>query len=242
MLCHPAGTSALPPNSLFKTTHRITSRVGKTTYSKMNQYVYKELDQTRREIRLLTLLPSRELDDPIRIRLSHVPFDPQPFVPRAALDVEAVNRELSDGWFAYETMEGQAIFSYHDEEDIVRTTWRHPNPERSKNMEYSTPDDYPSFQPAFEALSYAWGSDSSHHVVYVDSPTAEGVSPMTMSIRKNLTNALSHLRYADRDRVLWIDAICINQHDLQERGLQVPRMTDIYKYANRVVVWLGTEG
>jgi hypothetical protein len=208
----------------------------------MNQYVYKELDQTRREIRLLTLLPSRELDDPIRIRLSHVPFDPPPFVSRAELDVEAVERELPDGWFAYETMEGQAIFSYHDEEDIVRTTWRHPNPERSKNMEYSTPDDYPSFQPAFEALSYAWGSDSYHHVVYVDSPTAEGVSPMTMSIRKNLANALSHLRYADRDRVLWIDAICINQHDLQERGLQVPRMTDIYKYANRVVVWLGTEG
>jgi hypothetical protein len=208
----------------------------------MNQYVYKELEQTRREIRLLTLLPSRELDDPIRIRLSHVPFDPPPFVPRAALDVRDVKRELPHGWFVDETIEGQAIFNYDDEDGALRTTWAHPNPESSKSMEYSTPDDCPSFQPAFEALSYAWGSDSSHHVVYVDSPTAEGVSPMTISIRKNLANALNHLRYTDRDRVLWIDAICINQHDLQERGLEVPRMTDIYKYAKHVVVWLGTEG
>jgi hypothetical protein len=208
----------------------------------MNQYVYKELDQTKREIRLLTLLPSRKLDDPIRIRLSHVPFDPPPFVPRAALDVEAVERELPHGWQAFETIEGQAIFGYFDEEGIGRTTWRHPTLERSESMEYSTPDDCPSFQPAFEALSYAWGSDSSRHAVYVDSPTAEGVSPMTMLIRKNLANALSHLRYADRHRVLWIDAICINQYDFRERGLQVSRMTDIYKYAKRVVVWLGTEG
>jgi hypothetical protein len=41
--------------------------------------------------------------------------------------------------------------------------------------------------------------------------------------------------------VLWIDAICINQNDLKERGQQVKRMASIYKMARRVVVWLGEE-
>ncbi|KAF2125653.1 hypothetical protein P153DRAFT_299422 [Dothidotthia symphoricarpi CBS 119687] len=38
---------------------------------------------------------------------------------------------------------------------------------------------------------------------------------------------------------LWIDAVCINQMDLSERSEQVVRMGSIYKYAQRVVAWLG---
>lgn len=41
--------------------------------------------------------------------------------------------------------------------------------------------------------------------------------------------------------MLWIDAISINQTDLHERNAQVKRMTDIYAWASRVVVWIGFE-
>ncbi len=64
-------------------------------------------------------------------------------------------------------------------------------------------------------------------------------------VTKNLEAALRNLRYrpihgaASNDRILWIDAICINQNDIQERNVQVRRMVDIYKSAVRVVVWLG---
>jgi hypothetical protein len=57
-------------------------------------------------------------------------------------------------------------------------------------------------------------------------------------IRKNLFNALLHLRLK-RPRALWIDAICINQADIQERNAQVSLMAFIYRRATRVVVWLG---
>jgi hypothetical protein len=45
----------------------------------------------------------------------------------------------------------------------------------------------------------------------------------------------------DKPRVLWIDAICVDQQNLKERGQQVKRMADIFSRAKRVVVWLGPE-
>lgn len=57
----------------------------------------------------------------------------------------------------------------------------------------------------------------------------------------NLHAALLHLRYPDRTRTLWIDAICINQANITERGRQVGMMKDIYRSATRVVIWLGDE-
>jgi len=56
---------------------------------------------------------------------------------------------------------------------------------------------------------------------------------------QNLAAALVDLRYPAEPRVLWIDAICINQKDKSERSSQVARMADIYRLADRVVVWLG---
>jgi hypothetical protein len=42
-------------------------------------------------------------------------------------------------------------------------------------------------------------------------------------------------------RIIWIDAICITQADVQERATQVQLWAMIYLYASRVVVWLGEE-
>jgi hypothetical protein len=90
--------------------------------------------------------------------------------------------------------------------------------------------------PLFEALSYVWGSmaDSSKLKVATDPPSY-------ITITQNLKTVLPYLRYHDRPRVLWIDAVCIDQENIQERGAQVQLMRDIYGLADRVVVWLGTE-
>ncbi|TVY80444.1 Heterokaryon incompatibility protein 6 OR allele [Lachnellula suecica] len=64
-------------------------------------------------------------------------------------------------------------------------------------------------------------------------------SGMKIPITPNLDGALRQLRYTDRPRVLWVDAICINQGDMAERSRQVRIMQRIYANAIQVVVWLG---
>lgn len=60
-----------------------------------------------------------------------------------------------------------------------------------------------------------------------------------MAVSQNLALALRYLRSRDQVRTLWIDAICINQEDTDERSEQVGRMSDIYKLADKVIAWLG---
>ncbi|KAK4982010.1 hypothetical protein LTR50_007854 [Elasticomyces elasticus] len=64
-------------------------------------------------------------------------------------------------------------------------------------------------------------------------------TPLLLSITPKLAECLPYLRLPTEPRTLWVDAICINQQDLEERKHQVQRMANIYKMAKRVVVWLG---
>ena len=91
--------------------------------------------------------------------------------------------------------------------------------------------------PKYEALSYAWGSTKDLVEISVCSDRRH-----TVAITQNLARALLYLRYQYRKRVLWIDAVCVNQKDLKERSQQVKRMASIFSMAQRVVVWLGEEG
>ncbi|KAK1758962.1 ankyrin repeat-containing domain protein [Echria macrotheca] len=61
-----------------------------------------------------------------------------------------------------------------------------------------------------------------------------------LPVTPNLYMALRYLRRSDQARVLWVDAVCINQDDVTERGHQVQQMGGIYRHAERVLVWLGT--
>ncbi|KAI1480968.1 heterokaryon incompatibility protein-domain-containing protein [Daldinia eschscholtzii] len=83
----------------------------------------------------------------------------------------------------------------------------------------------------YRALSYAWGSPS------VTKPIT--VNNINMAITINLDTALRHLRREDIDIVLWVDALCINQADLDERETQVQIMRQIYSHAVNVIVFLG---
>lgn len=62
-----------------------------------------------------------------------------------------------------------------------------------------------------------------------------------LTVTRNLEGALRRLRSCSLDRILWIDALCINQKDVQERGQQVQLMARIYASARQVLVWLEEE-
>lgn len=84
---------------------------------------------------------------------------------------------------------------------------------------------------AYDALSYTWGTD--------DASCSMLLAGRTFRIRPNLEVALRRLRKTDRARRLWVDAVCINQNNIDERNAQVRNMLRIYKTASRVLVWLG---
>lgn len=86
--------------------------------------------------------------------------------------------------------------------------------------------------PSFTALSYTWGSTSKDAAIYVDS----AFSPVT----SNLHAALKHLRKAEEQRWVWVDAICINQADDAEKSFQVPNMHLFYRAATYCLAWLGS--
>lgn len=87
----------------------------------------------------------------------------------------------------------------------------------------------------YEPLSYVWGSpESPSHVII-------GEEGRIIPITRNLEVAMRHLRYPDRPRVVWIDALCIDQTSLSDKSRQVGHMNHIYWSTPRVVVWLGPE-
>ncbi|KAI0022401.1 heterokaryon incompatibility protein-domain-containing protein [Xylariomycetidae sp. FL0641] len=90
--------------------------------------------------------------------------------------------------------------------------------------------------PHYEALSYAWGTTLSPKPVRV-----AGTPVRVIEIMGSLDEAMRYLRYSDRPRSLWIDALCINQGGHAEKGHQVASMGHIYRLALRVIVWLGPE-
>ncbi|KAK8172581.1 heterokaryon incompatibility protein-domain-containing protein [Phyllosticta citrichinensis] len=84
--------------------------------------------------------------------------------------------------------------------------------------------------PDYEAVSYVWGQGGQRFSVLCESSEAE------VKVNSNCMRALKDLRYSDKPRNLWIDAICINQEFVEEKNHQVKLMDKIYKHASRVLI------
>jgi hypothetical protein len=67
------------------------------------------------------------------------------------------------------------------------------------------------------------------------------LNSQAFKVTRSAWNVLKVLRYEDRLRIIWIDAICINQACLEEKVAQLKLMGDIYRKATSVRVWLGTD-
>ena len=89
----------------------------------------------------------------------------------------------------------------------------------------------------YDALSYTWGNPAKTRTITVNG--------QPLGIGENLYWALHHLRNFEddtdhqRNKYIWIDALCINQDDEREKSSQVQMMRDIYSAAQQVIVWLG---
>ncbi|KAH6644754.1 heterokaryon incompatibility protein-domain-containing protein [Boeremia exigua] len=88
----------------------------------------------------------------------------------------------------------------------------------------------------YEALSYTWGDLADTREI---SCGGAEVGTSHLMVTTNCYSALNSLRMPDKPRTLWIDAICINQDDFDEREAQVAMMRSIYSGATQVVVYLG---
>jgi hypothetical protein len=83
-------------------------------------------------------------------------------------------------------------------------------------------------------LSNVWG-DASDTVELQCEGKAIG------SITRNLDAAFRHVRLPNRHRYLWVDAVCISQLNIAQRGHQVGLMRSIYKNARQVLIWVGED-
>ncbi|GME26527.1 hypothetical protein FGG08_000159 [Neofusicoccum parvum] len=83
----------------------------------------------------------------------------------------------------------------------------------------------------YKALSYHWAGQDA------DDPIFIGAS--AIFIGETLKAFLSAVRHEQDDCILWIDALCINQANDQEKAYQVAAMSNIYRSAESVIVWLG---
>jgi hypothetical protein len=83
----------------------------------------------------------------------------------------------------------------------------------------------------YEALSYCWGE--TRHGKTIE------VSGKPITVTTNLYAALRRLRYATTKRTLWVDQLCINQWDIEEKATQVAMMRDIYRKCRHCILWLG---
>ena len=103
---------------------------------------------------------------------------------------------------------------------------------------------------SYEALSYEWTPPSASltklYPLDICLQDAREQGGSLLQIRENLHDALRRLRPIGASgnvapRVLWADAICINQEDADEKSVQVGRMKDIYAQAMQVIAWLGRQ-
>jgi hypothetical protein len=93
-----------------------------------------------------------------------------------------------------------------------------------KNVQLGTSESY-------EAVSYVWGDLSRAGSILVDGGH--------LTITKSAYDIIHRRRSAWMDQLIWIDQVCINQTDSDEKASQVQMMEHIYKEAVRVTAFLG---
>jgi Heterokaryon incompatibility protein (HET) len=86
----------------------------------------------------------------------------------------------------------------------------------------------------YAALSYVWGEPKDKVPIEIDGKF--------IHVTKNCQAALRALRHSMDTKIVWVDAICINQDNSEEKSDQVALMGDIYRKAERTFAWLGPDG
>jgi hypothetical protein len=184
--------------------------------------LYSPLDKAADEIRLVTLrpcLPGHPLQCKLeKVSLKDVKPDYASFVLSNGLAAQTP-RQVKERW---------AVSSFGARPDLLlkgadQFSGSVPAPNRHR---FKWGD--------FAALSYVWGDKSVRRDITLNGEV--------VSVTANLESALRALAgddaFGSRYK-LWIDAICINQVDDQERAHQVQKMREIYSGSWAVIAWIG---
>ncbi|KAF7539643.1 hypothetical protein G7054_g1984 [Neopestalotiopsis clavispora] len=148
-------------------------------------------------------------------------------------------KRLRRGWVALKAtfdssrVDGPDIYTHHKldlSRQQIRILRLLPG-ERFQPIQCSLYTAYLSAHPPYEALSYAWGDATDREPIVVENYLCE--------VTANLARALRRLRKTDQERHLWVDAICINQADNNEKSHQVNLMKEVYTNAVEGLMWLG---
>lgn len=96
--------------------------------------------------------------------------------------------------------------------------------------------------PRFSALSWAWGNAYGiEENICINDATFKVTNPSLLDALKHLRRYFTHpTSPAAAPEWIWIDALCINQEDMEERSGQVLMMVAIYEQATNVISWLGS--
>ncbi|KAK4496509.1 hypothetical protein PRZ48_012489 [Zasmidium cellare] len=87
--------------------------------------------------------------------------------------------------------------------------------------------------PSYEAISWCWGDQSRRGQIIVNDQIVD--------VSANAAEVLRRVAFDKNHPRVWIDAVCINQADIVERGQQVSMMREVYSKAERVLAWLGED-
>jgi hypothetical protein len=105
--------------------------------------------------------------------------------------------------------------------------------------------------PPYFALSYTWASpERTEEQQPADEAKYLQLKDSFLEIQDNLYDFLNELHTrlqgvlpakAAEYSTMWVDAVCINQQDIEERNEQVTIMHQIYSRAEMVLIWLGRD-
>jgi len=193
--------------------------------------LYAPLNKTAHEIRLLTIkqcLPKQPLQCHLEtVSLTEVRPEYASFISSNGLS-EQTPRQIKHKWTASHQTIGPRPHLVADEEED-------DNEEDRFLGSVPEPSLYRYRWGDFAALSYVWGDGSLRKTIILNG--------QQMLVTANLERALRTLaqdRVFDQDYKLWVDAVCINQADDQERPHQIQKMREIYSSSWAVVAWIGT--
>lgn len=114
----------------------------------------------------------------------------------------------------------------------VRLLLIHPASEAGSEIHATLSETKLEDAQRYEAISWTWGSGVVQQPIWLNSQRT--------LIRENLWRFLWRLRRdSGSDRVLWVDALCINQEDNVEKSGQVAMIGDIFGKADSVLAWVG---
>jgi len=181
------------------------------------QAIYLPLDSDRDDIRLLTISNSPTPSDLVhcwveKVSLQDIRHEYAAHLASPTVADKPRRKEISL-WGAQHGVEEGA--------DVVG---RHVPPESVHRFSWGD----------FAALSYVWGSPKHRRDIVLNGEVT--------SVTRNLEGALRELaRQNDfrRRYKLWVDALCINQADADEKASQIGKMREIYNGAWAVIAWLG---